>query len=75
MKDGKPDVPSANDKANRDIYSPKPNFNVTNRPKEMKTKIEKINLDEGFGNQYRDTDSLGKPTNSSKSDEAYRNGK
>lgn len=76
IKNGKPVVPSASDKKNKDIYAPKPNFNVTNKPKEMKTKTEKMSIDTGFGNQYRtNEEALGKPSNSSKSDEISRNGK
>lgn len=76
MKNGKPVVPAAGNKQSQDIYAPKPNFNVTNKPKEMKTKTEKMTFDTGFGNQYRtNEDALGKPSNSSKSDEISRNGK
>lgn len=74
-KNGKPVVPAEGNKNSSDIYAPKPNFNGGKAKGGMEVKRIPIKIDEGFGNQYRTSDSLGKKSNSSKSDEISRNGK
>lgn len=63
IKNGKPVVPGANDKRNRDIQQELPkNYKGMKLPKEMKTQSEKISFKDGESNQYRNTGAkLGKP--------------
>ena len=54
MKNGKPDVPAANNKQSQDIKQELPKkYAGMKLPKEMKTESEKIKIAEGFGNQFR----------------------